>query len=55
MTCPGRGSRAYTVGGKHSRKEPFEKLVYRYSEQLHMSAQPVKNATDMTPFSACAT
>jgi hypothetical protein len=28
---------ASTVGGEHSRKEPFEQLVNSYSEHLHMS------------------
>jgi hypothetical protein len=38
---PGRAS---TVGGEHSRKEPFEQLVNSYSEYLHMSARTVENA-----------
>jgi hypothetical protein len=37
-----------TVGGEHSRKEPFEQLVNGYSEHLHRSAQSVENARDST-------
>jgi hypothetical protein len=32
------------VEGEHSRKEPLEQLVNSYSEQLHISEQPVENA-----------
>jgi hypothetical protein len=43
------------VGDEHSRKGPFKQLVNSYSEHLHMSAQPVENARDITPPSACVT
>jgi hypothetical protein len=33
-----------TVGGEHSRKEPFAQFVNSYSEHLSMSARPVQNA-----------
>ncbi len=49
LTCPGlAGNRtqAPTGRGKHSRKEPFVQLVNSYSEHLHMSVRPVKNARD---------
>ncbi len=40
LTCLGRESNPNrTVGGEHSRKEPFEELVNRYSEHLHMSTR----------------
>jgi hypothetical protein len=47
LTCPGRESNL--VGGEHSRKEPFEKLVNSYLEHLHMSVKPVENVRDMAP------
>jgi hypothetical protein len=40
----GNRTRASTVGGEHSRIEPFEQLVDSYSEHLHISAWPVENA-----------
>jgi hypothetical protein len=43
------------VGGEHSRKEPFEKLVNSYLKHIHMSVRPVENARDMAPPSACVT
>ncbi len=46
LTCPQNRTRASTVGGEHSRKEPFEQLVNSYSEHLHMSVRPVENASD---------
>jgi hypothetical protein len=43
LTCSGRESNlATTVGGEHSRKEPFEQLINSYSEHLqyiHMSSR----------------
>jgi hypothetical protein len=33
----GNRTRASTVGGKHSRKEPLEQPINSYSEHLHMS------------------
>ncbi len=33
-------------GHLHPKLEPFEHLVYRYSEHQHMSARPVENARD---------
>ncbi len=37
-----------SMGGEHSRKDPFEQLISSYSEHLHMSARPVENARDNT-------
>ncbi len=47
-TCSGRESNP--VGGEHSRKEPLEQLVNSYSEYLHISPQPVGNASDILIF-----
>jgi len=43
LICPGRESNpgASAVGGKNSRKKPFEQIVNSYSEHLNMS--PRKN------------
>ncbi len=37
------------------RKELSKQLVNSYSENLHMNAQPLENALDMAPPSACVT
>jgi hypothetical protein len=39
MSRLGIKTRASTVGGEHSRKEPFKQFVYSYLEHLHMSPQ----------------
>jgi hypothetical protein len=44
----GNRTRASTVGGEHSRKEPSEQLVISCSEHLHMSERLVENARDST-------
>ncbi len=47
LEVPGRkclGRKSNTVGGEHSREEPFEQLVNNNSENLHISARPVENA-----------
>jgi hypothetical protein len=54
LTCPGPESNL-GLEGQHSRKEPFEQLVNRYSEHLHMNDGTLKNAGDMAPPSACFT
>jgi hypothetical protein len=47
LTCPvWNRTRASTMGGEHSRREPFQQLVSSYSEHFHMSPQPVENARD---------
>jgi hypothetical protein len=37
--------------GDHSRKDPLEHLVNRYSEHLHISTRPAKDACDNMLFS----
>jgi hypothetical protein len=49
MSRPGIKPMDSTVGGKHSRKEPFEQLVNSYSEHLHITVRQVENACDMAP------
>ncbi len=39
-----------SVGGEHSRKEPFEQLVNSYLEHLHMRPRPVKNVATQETF-----
>ncbi len=46
LTCPGPGIDP-ALGEKHTRKEQFEQIVKMYSEHLHMSAQPVVNASEI--------
>jgi hypothetical protein len=49
MSQPGNQTRASTVRGEHSRKEPLEQLINSYSEHLIMSARQVEKLKTWLP------